>query len=363
MRSLLFVTLALASTAAAQTQNFFGLWPGCTNFTTRGALGGSAGDNLLQIRSSHFSGIAHDAAGTGTNMTGFRHVLQDQNASTQESYSFIVRADNAGAPDCTPTGLLLNTAPVLSPAGAGTLAWIITGTLATPSTVLPLCATYYIGLALPANANWTADGLSTHMSSYYLLNGSQAGNPAPNAPQLAHNCLNGAPVPITNNRTYRYEVMTLAAVMNLYNEDPTLVGQTSNCVAPTLRDYAAGGMWPENGGGRNDGLGCRIDDPLNQGGLFICLLGVHANFCPGLPIGFLANGGLYLNPALPLVQLASGALAATTGRGEAPIIPPGALPPHIVGNLGRFDFQGFTIGAGFQLPGNLTNRASAFYLP
>jgi hypothetical protein len=366
MRSLLFAALALASTATAQTvQNFFGLHT-CTNFTTRGALGANAGDNLLQIRSSHFSGIAHDNAGGGTTMTGFRHVLQDQNAATVENYNFIVRGDNAGAPDCSATGLLLNVGPFASPGGTGTLAWIITGTLATPSTLLPLCSTYYIGLALPANATWTGDGLSTHMGSYYILNGTQAGNPAPNAPQIAHNCLNGAPVPITSNRTYRYEIGTPAAVLNLYNEDPTLTGNTANCVATTSFniDYGVGGMWPENGGGRIDGLGCRVDDPANAGGLFICFLGVHAGLCPGVPIGFLAAGALYLNPAAPLIVVAQGALsAAPVGRGQSAIIPPNALAPHMINNQGIFDFQAFTIGPSFALPGRMTNRASAFYLP
>jgi hypothetical protein len=72
---------------------------------------------------------------------------------------------------------------------------------------------------------------------------------------------------------------------------------------------------------------------------------------------------LYLNPAAPFIQVATGTLAATTGRGEAQIIPPGTLAGHMVNNQGIFDFQAFTIGPAFAFPGNLTNRASTFYLP
>src|SRR5262249_55075236 len=150
-----------------------------------------------------------------------------------------------GAPDCTPAGVLLQTGQLSSPGGTGTLAWQITLTFATPTTVLPVCATYYVGLNL-TSANWTADGLSSHIGTYYNLNGLQGGNPAENAPQIAHNCMNGAPLPIPSNRTIRYEVMTPAAVLNLYNEDPTLAGNTSNCIATTTanQDFGVGGMWP-----------------------------------------------------------------------------------------------------------------------
>jgi hypothetical protein len=365
MRSLLIATLSLALAATTTAQNYFGIYSGCTNFTSRGALGTNGGDNLLEIKSSHFSGIGHDTAGVGTVLTGFRHVLQDQNASTVENYSFIIRRDSAGAPDCSAAGVILQTATLASPSGAGTLAWIITATLTTPSTLLPLCNTYYHGLNIPANAGWTADGLSSHIGTYYLLNGTQADNPAPNAPNIAWNCLNSAPVQPTSNRTIRYELQVQAAVLNMGNTDPTLIGVTTNCVSTLLnaagnpRSWGAGGMYPENGGGRNDGLDCRIFDIANQSGLFAVFLGVNLG-CPGLPIGSIANGALYLNPAGPFVQVASGTLD-TTGTGIATVLPPNTAPLTVVNRF--LDFQAFTVGSSFALPGNLSNRASVQYLP
>src|SRR5690606_28970100 len=149
----------------------------------------NAGDNLIQIPSTHFSGIGHDVSGSSTTLVGFQYVMQDQNASTQEQYSLIVRSDMSGQPDPTPAGVLLQTTPLTSPSGTGTLAWIVTVTLATPSTALPLCNTYYHGTNATAAPTWPADGLSWHICTYYPLNGTQADNPAPNAPNIAWNII------------------------------------------------------------------------------------------------------------------------------------------------------------------------------
>jgi hypothetical protein len=59
--------------------------------------------------------------------------------------------------------------------------WIVTHTLTTPSTVLPLCATYYHGASVAAAPSWPTDGLSFHIGSYYDLGGTQADNPGPSS--------------------------------------------------------------------------------------------------------------------------------------------------------------------------------------
>lgn len=367
MRSLLFASIALASTAVAQSPvNYFEIYSGCTNYTSRGALGVNGGDNLLQIPASHFSGIGHDATGAGTVLTGFQYVMQDQNAATQEQYSLIIRADNAGAPDPTAAGLLLQTTTLTSPSGSGTLAWIVTVGLATPSTALPLCNTYYHGANTVAAPGWTADGLSWHICTYYNVNGTAASNPAPtNVPNIAWNIIAGAPTQPGGPRSIRYHLQLNAAVLNMANTDPTLIGVTTNCVSGLLnpagnpRDSGVGGMWPENGGGRNDGLDCRIRDLASANGIWALFLGTNLG-CPGLPLAGLANGALYLNPGGPFIQVASGGIDAT-GVGTAIVLPPGSAPGSIVNRF--VDFQGFTIGSSLALPGNLTNRASVNYLP
>ncbi|MEZ5963444.1 MAG: hypothetical protein R3F56_06315 [Planctomycetota bacterium] len=368
MRSLFLasVSLALAATATAQSPNYFGVYSGCTNYTSRGTLGTNAGDNMMQVPSTHYAGIGHDATGAGTVLTGFRHVLQDQNSLVTEPYSFIIRADNAGQPDASAGGILLQTAPLQSPSGTGINAWIITATLTTPSTALPLCNTYYQGLNLAANAGWTTDGLSSHICTYYLLGTTQADNPAPNAPNLAWN-IDGATMAITqpSARCIRYELMLDAAVLNMGGTDPTQIGNTSNCVSTLLnaagnpRTFGAGGMWPENGGGRVDGIDYRVGDFPNQSGLFAVFLGVNIG-CPGIPLGSIASGALYLNPGGAFVQVAGGSLD-TTGAANGTVLPPGAAPAILVNRY--LDFQAFTVGPTFALPGKLTNRASVQYLP
>jgi len=364
MRSLFLASLALtlAATATAQTPNYFGIYSGCTNYTSRGNLGSNAGDNLLAVPATHFAGIGHDATGTGTVLTGFRHVLQDQNASTVEPYSFIIRADMGGQPDCTTAGVLLQTTALNSPSGAGTLAWIITATLTTPSTALPLCNRYYYGLNFTASG-WTADGLSSHIGTYYVLGTTQADNPAPNAPNVAWNCLAGSPSQPASARTIRYELAVSSSVLNLGNTDPTLIGNAANCVSTLLnasgnpRSFGAGGLYPENAGAsRNDGLDYRLFDAANPSGLYAVFLGVNLG-CPGIPLGALANGALYLNPGGAFVQVAAG-LLDTTGAANGTIIPPGTAPLVVINR--PLDFQAFSALA---LPGNLSNRASTIYLP
>lgn len=370
MRSLLLASL-LASTAMAQTPiNYFEQYSGCTNFTSRGAAGVNAADSLLQHRTAHFAGVGHDASGSGTSLVSFRYVTQDQNAATQETYSLVIRADASGAPDPTPAGLLFQSANLLTPAGgAAPTAWQITATLMTPTTALPLCNTFYHGFNLAAAPLWTADGQSTHMCSYYALAGqtacplAQADNPAPTGvPNVAWNIIAGAPTQPGSARSYRFDLGVTAAVMNIGNTDPTLTSNaawTCACAALGIRSWGIGGQNPQNGGSRNDGLDVRVRDLANQGGVFITFLGGSFG-CPGIPLSGLANGALYLNPGGAFIQLATGALAPT-GEGIATLLPPNSAPASVVNR--PLDFQSFTLGATFALPGNLTNRATVIYLP
>jgi len=366
MRSLLLVPIALASTAMAQTPtNLFEIYSGCTNYTSRGSLGVNAGEIMLQVPSSHFAGVAQDAAGGGTNLTGFQYITQDQNGSTTETYFMVVRADNSGAPDCTTTpGRLIYAGPLTTPASTVTtpVAWQITATLATASTAVPLCNTFYVGSEVIAAPGWTNDGQSFHICTYYLLGATQADNPAPAAPNLAWDCLAGAPVQPGSARLPRFGLIAGAAVLNLGNNDATLTN-TANCVTTLANvSFGAGGMWPEAQGAsgpRNDGLNFRVRDAANANGLAVVFLGQNIG-CPGLPLAGLANGALYLNPGGIFLQLAQAPLdAAGLSTG---LLLPGS--PAVASAVNRvIDFQAFTIGASFALPGNLTNRASVAYLP
>lgn len=368
MRSLLLITsLAFASTALGQAPpNYHDHWSDCTNYTSRGTLGVNGGDILVKNPTSPFSGVGHDPSGGATLLSSVCHALQDQNAATLEMYQIIVRGDFGGAPDPSPAGILLQTAPVNSPGGSGTVAWVLTTTLATPSTALPLCAPYYFGANVAANAAWTADGLSFHINTYYLLGTTAADNPAPIGPtNVAWNIVGGTPSQPATPRGIRLGLGVASSLLKLGNTDPTLIGNAANCVSTLLnangipRSFGVGGMWPRKGGGRDDGLDCRVRDAANPGGVFVTFLGTTLG-CPGLPLGGLANGALYLNPGGPFLSVATGGLDAN-GIGSATILSPGQAPSEIIGLF--VDFQAFSIGPTLTLPGNLSNRASVNYLP
>lgn len=365
MRSLLLVPLALASTAMAQTPNLFDIYSGCTNFTSRGSVGVNAGEILLQVPSTHYAGVCQDATGAATSLTGFQYITQDQSGVTQETYYMVVRGDNSGAPDASAAGLLLRAGPLTTPASTVTtpVAWIITATLTTASTAVPLCNTFYMGGEVAAAPGWAAtDGQSFHICSYYIINTTQADNPAPNAPNLAWDIVNGAPLQPGAARCIRIGLLANSAMLKLGNNDPTLTN-TANCVT-TLGNvsFGAGGMWPQAQGAsgtRNDGLNFRVRDAANANGVTVVFLGQNIG-CPGLPLAGLANGALYLNPGGVFLQLASGALDAT-GLGTGALIPASPAVAAVVNRV--VDFQAFTLSPTFALPGNLTNRASVAYLP
>lgn len=376
MRSLLLATALLASSAIAQTPNIFDIYS-CTNYTSRGAVGVNPGDILLKVPSSRFQGIGQDPTGGGTTLLGFNYVMQDQNAATVENYSLIVRGDNNGQPDATAAGVLLQTTPLTSPSGTGTLAWIFTVTLTTPATVVPLCNTWYTGANVGPAALWTADGISYHIGTQALLGGTQAGNPAPNATQaevhLAWDIINGTggtPAQPGGFRIIRFGhlVPATSALLRIGGTDPTLIGVSANCTSAQLnaagnpRCFATGGMYPGANATRSDGLDCRVRDSSNANGVFATFLGSSLG-CPGLPLGGLANGALYLNPGGIFVQVGAGALAAGTGEGTAIMLPPGVAQASWGSQGVTLEFQAFTIGPAFTLPGNLSNLASVSYRP
>ncbi|MEZ5964739.1 MAG: hypothetical protein R3F56_12905 [Planctomycetota bacterium] len=352
----LVAAATLAAPAAAQPPCREWLVKGCTNVSSRGTLGSAGGDTLSGKTDE--DGVGQDPSGTGSSLEGFAVTIQDQQSASVEPFSFVLRADRSGQPDASAGGLLLQTALVSPPSGVGTQAWLLTVTFTTASTVLPLCGASYYGLNLPANGAWPNDGLSIHAGTYYQVGNSQGDNPAPNAPNVAWSIPGGTggnpaqPAPMCQS----VGLLVPAAVLIMGNVDPTLTGSPTNCIANQgNRSFGAGGRWPRIGGGRADGLDCLVRGPAN--GFFAVYFGL--TMCPGLPLGGLATGALYLNPAA-IVAVSTGALGAT-GDGTTTLLPPGAVP---VGVLNQpLGFQAATIdlvGAGSV---NLSNLARTRFLP
>jgi hypothetical protein len=362
---LALLPLTLTSVAVAQTPtNLFDIYSGCTNYTARGAIGNNAGELLMQVSSTHFGGVCQDSTGTATSLTGFQYVTQDQSGVTPETYYMVVRGDNSGAPDTSATGLLLRAGPLTTPASTVTtpVAWVITATLATPTTTVPLCSTFYHGSEVAAAPGWSGntDGQSFHICTYYLLGATQADNPAPQAPNLAWDVVNGVPTQPGSAWCIRFGLLAPSAMLKLGNNDPTLAN-AANCVT-TLSNisFGAGGIFPQAQGAagpRNDGLNFRVRDAANPNGVAVVFLGQNLG-CPGLSLSGIANGALYLNPGGIFVQLATGTMDPT-GLSTGPLIPASPAVRSAVNRV--IDFQAFTLSSSFTLPGNLTNRASVAY--
>lgn len=356
MRSLALLLLAgglAAPTAAQTTLNYHDFWSGCTSSTSRGTLGLNPGEVLQKNPSSHFQGVGHDASGSSATLFSLRYTTQDQNAATPEPYTMLVRADNAGQPDPSPAGRLLGVGPLTTPSGTGVLAWTITVTLGTPWASLPLCADYYHGAEV-ATRTGLDDGQTFHICTY-----AAADIPAASAPNVAWNIQAGTPVQPGTGRVIRFTLGVQSPVLKMGNVDPNTA--TTNCVSTIgNRSWGAGGMWPvcNAAASRTDGLDYRVRDSANANGLTALFLGVNAG-CPGFPLGGLAQGALYLNPTGAFVQVGAGPLD-TAGEGIGTVLPPGS--PACAAAVNRFlDFQAFTVGPTFALPGHLTNRASVNY--
>jgi hypothetical protein len=361
--------LTLMSAAAAQTpRNLFEIHSTCTNFTDRGILGVNAGEMLMQVHKDYFIGVGHDNAGSAANILGFQYFTQDERPVTQETYYLVVRGEAPTGGPAFPGTPVLRAGPLLTPPSASITpaAWQITATLQTPAAV-PMCDTYYFGGELAAAPAWNNppgqdDGQSFHISTYFPLGvpPTQGDNPAPGATNLTWNTNFATMLPGQPSYSIctRIGMLVSAAVLNTGNVDPTT---TVPCLqALGGESYGAGGLWPQSQGPgflRNDGLKLRVRDANNANGVFVLFLGAPFG-CPGLPLSGLANGALYLNPAL-FASLGSASLDAA-GTGSLLVLPPGSSAAP----LNRFTrFQAFTVGQAFTLPGNLTNLATTRYLP
>lgn len=160
------ITTLLTATVlgpAALAQQEIELWPGVTSFSYRGALNGAAGDLMQGIHAEYHRGIGDN--GTGCRILGLRGHLQDQNAGTQESFSWIFRrGTDAAGPIGGRAGLIASTGLLRLPIGTGTQAWLVTSTFTTPLD-MPDCKSFYaFGVSLLAATNWNRDGLGVWAS-------------------------------------------------------------------------------------------------------------------------------------------------------------------------------------------------------
>ena len=169
------VSLCLAAVAALSSAgllaqstnnvNNFQVWDGTTEFTSRYQIGGEAGALSM--------GFTYGQSGGLNKLTRSQYVMQDQDASTREPWDLgTCELDAAGVPDYAK----LNTyaTNMLNPSSTGIRAWIWTHNplTANPHSLnLKQCDQWHHVWNLQQKANWTTDGISTHMSMGAPWNG------------------------------------------------------------------------------------------------------------------------------------------------------------------------------------------------
>jgi len=298
-------------------------------FTSRSSLPGTISGRLA----THLA--AGYYAGTAT-MRSFVFNSQDQNASTQESFTFEVRAQDptTGYPDwpANPSSPIFST-PITNPAGTGTAAWQWTITPAAPLAITDGNATYLDWL-VPANSLWTADGVSMQMGS---------GSPHACGTSGAPACCGPTALPTLGGWERTRGHLPTGAQANIQNLAPadTLAGPlayagldrqyfhyvgfgplaSGNPNQPALQglaiDQSIGGPnWfcavnnPNTGsaamdpdvndalaGGRFDDIGWRVRAGVTYAGGLSLVFNTLSAMDNGLPTGF---GSLWVNPFEPL---------------------------------------------------------------
>lgn len=161
--SLSCLIAASVLTAPSQAQQVFEIYPGVTSFASRGSLGGALGEVQQGFHSAANRGLGDN--GSFCAVRGVRAVVQDQNDATVEPFRYVLRSgSDASGPTPTAAGLIATLGPYTLPAGGGAVtSFQVTTSFGTPITV-PCSAFFSVGVELPANANWSNDGLSIHSS-------------------------------------------------------------------------------------------------------------------------------------------------------------------------------------------------------
>jgi hypothetical protein len=292
-------------------------------------------EGLQQIDAAWFRGVGD--TGSGCLAHAMFWWAADEDITTAEGYGVVLRlADVNGAPDATPTGILLSIQGLSTPAGAGGPrgSWIMTDGFATPL-ALPCDQTWFQGIDLPANTAWPAtDGLSL-----WAADGLAAASP----PTVGENHRLGAPnitwsvdttfaTSASRPWTYILGVRVDAPVLHLGGIDP-LSARTGTLGASS---YGMNGLFPEL---PTDGLDARVQDNANPNG-FAVLAGALDY---GPPLGFGYPGQLWLDlPTLVTVGFA----VMSGGVGTIPIAAPGSLPASAIGIELKFQAMVFDLATG-----------------
>lgn len=346
----LLASLGFAGSMSAQALNQFDQYSGLTNYTTRAAMPGtSVGDVCQRYQAELYAGSGQYVSGaTLVHRVSTLYVVnQDQNASTQEAFTVaMIAADPTGnlalntqAPDAAVD--LFRTGPFNTPTSTatGAAAWIWTITLGTAYDTLPQGVDFYTACGVPANAAWTADGMSVHMSGW--AQAVLADQPYATGPNVIPNCvytIDRTGAPIVSGRADRYQRIWFGTPSGLTrigaDIDPNVL--VLNLPNPC---YGAVGVYPNQTITRLDGIAFKISD-ANYPNMPCATIGSFGGF--GAPIGGFGGilGDLVLSPFAILAPLFASGLTDAAGTYSTTTF---AFPNGWGFGVGNMSFQSLII--------------------
>ncbi len=301
---------------------------------------------LLAAPGDLLAGIGDN--GSSCETSGFWHLSQDQDPSTNETYHLIIRSHDkvTSSPDMSTAGLMSRIGPLTLPPSTSTtpVGWIMIDTFGSPAP-LPCQGGFYYGIGLPAQPNLWLDGHGI-LTSWYIPSAGNAtlgDNPRIGAPDLTWAAVAGSGIAVPGTRTsaggstHAIGIFTPNPNLNVGNIDPG----TATLNAPGASGYGAAGLYPDiSGSPRNDGIDLRVSDPLNPGGLAVGVVGVKLTQFSPIPVPGL-RGRFWLDPTV-LITTPSTTLDLG-GVGTIPVLPAGSLNPSYLGVT--LYCQSLTIGA------------------
>ena len=342
--------IALAATVASQSGNEYRIYSGVTSFPSRATLPGpSSGDVCQHFPSDLFACLGQHQDATTSRLvcriTSLDVVIQDQRGTTSELFTLaVIGADpaNPGRPDPSPTtGDLLRVGPLTMPTttSTGAVAWIWRTTLATPFDTLPSTGAVFFAAGLPANANWTRDGVSVHSSQWGLAtsNGDDPYLGAGPVPDLVSSIDRSLATPTVTGSSAR--VMRISAYgPGAFVRIGADVAPASQLIGLPYPNFGVGGLYPNHHAPRFDGLAFLVED-ANSVGRSIVLIGSFGGFAPASTVGRGFVGDLCLAPSAILpVAFASG-VAGGIGIFQQTF----PWPSNWGRAIGRMSFQALTL--------------------
>ncbi len=330
MRLALSVLSIFSIGGSALAQEVIEIWPGVTNFTSRGNIGVGDGETLQGFHASYWVGIGN--TGPTCALQGLSALSQDQDVATPELFDWVIRdGDDSFGPYLNnpnkPEFLRVVGMSTPPSTGTGPGAFRISTSLLTPASV-PCDAFYAVGLGLPVAPLWPQDGQSTHVSYGFQ------GGPATNA-QIsgAHQEEHGWQVIGTgaaatashpsSGRSWRYQLLVDTPVMQLGNED----------AAATALKLGMGGMFPDTPLGTQQ-WGAGFSYAAGAGDTGTMLLALAQG--PGLPV--LPGTMLWLD--FNFILVGGSVTLDVNGQGDAVTLNP--IPPTVTGKI---FVQGVVLGA------------------